>query len=73
MCEPFATQQISIRLSNSVQKDLSISSSTLATAVVMRCFISFKLTESGGTKTLSLIYPHKKKSQGVKSGLTTER
>ena len=35
----------------------------------MRCFSSFKLTGSGGTKTLSLIYPHKKKSQGVKSGL----
>jgi hypothetical protein len=29
---------------------MSISSSTLATAVVMRCFSSFKLTGSGGTK-----------------------
>ena len=53
MCEPFVTRQISIRQSNSVQTDLSISSSTLATAVVMRCFSSFKLTGSGGTKTLS--------------------
>ena len=51
-----------------VQTDLGISSSTLATAVVMRFFSSFKLT-GGGTKILSLIYPHKKKSQGVKSGL----
>ena len=71
MCEPFVTRQISIRYSNSVQTDLIISSSTLATAVVMRCFSSFKLTGSGGAKTLSLIYPHKKKSQGVKFGLTT--
>ena len=54
MCEPFVTRQISIRQSNSVQTDLSISSSTLATAaVMMRCFSSFKLTGSGGTKTLS--------------------
>ena len=53
MCEPFVTRQISIRQSNSVQTDLSISSSTLATAVVLRCFSSFKLTGSGGTKTLS--------------------
>ena len=60
---------IIIIIINSVQTDLSISSSTLATAVVMRCFISFKLTGSGETKTLSLIYPHKKKSQAVMSGL----
>jgi hypothetical protein len=33
--EPFVTRQISIRQSSSVQTDLSISSSTLATAVVM--------------------------------------
>jgi hypothetical protein len=31
--------------------------------------LSFTLTGSGGTKTLSLIYPHKKKSQGVTAGL----
>jgi len=43
--------------------------STLATAVVMSYFISVKLAGSGGRKILSLIYPHKKKSQGVKSGL----
>jgi hypothetical protein len=35
MCEPFVTRQISIRQSNSVQTDLSISSSTLETALVM--------------------------------------
>jgi hypothetical protein len=35
MFELFVTRQISIRQSNSVQTDLSISSSTLATAVVM--------------------------------------
>jgi hypothetical protein len=35
MFEPFVTQQISIRHSTSVQTALSISSSTLATAVVM--------------------------------------
>ena len=56
MGEPFVTRQISIRQSNSVQTDLSISLSTLATAVVMPCYSSFKLTGSGGTKTLSLIY-----------------
>ena len=38
------------------QTDLSISSSTLATAVGMRCFSSLKLTGSGGTKTLSSSY-----------------
>jgi len=32
---------------------------------VIRCFSSFKLTGSGGTKSVSLMYPHKKKSQGV--------
>ena len=53
MCESFVTRQISIGESNSVQTDLSISSSTLATAVVMRCFSSFKLTGRGGMKTLS--------------------
>ena len=56
MCEPFVTRQISIRQSNSVQTDLSISSSTLATAVVMHCFSSFKPTGSGGTKNLSSTY-----------------
>jgi hypothetical protein len=35
MCEPFVTRQISIRLSNAVQTDLSILSSTLATADVV--------------------------------------
>jgi hypothetical protein len=35
MCEPFVTRQISIRYVNSVQTDLNISLSTLATAVVM--------------------------------------
>ena len=52
MCEPFVTRQISTRQYNCVQTDLSISSSTLATAVVIRCFSSFKLTGSGGTKNL---------------------
>jgi hypothetical protein len=42
--------------SNSVQTHLNISTSTLATAVVMRSFISFKLTGSGGTKILSLLF-----------------
>ena len=53
MCRLFVTRHISIRESNSVQTDLSIYSSTLATAVVMLCFSSFKLTGSGGAKTLS--------------------
>jgi hypothetical protein len=66
MFEPFVARQ-----SNSVQTDLSISSSTLATAVAKRCFTSFKLTGSGGTKTLFLMYLQKKKknSQGIKSEL----
>ena len=38
-----------------VQTDLSISSSTLATAVVMRCFSSFKLTGSEGNEN-SVLY-----------------
>ena len=45
MCEPFVTRQTSIWQSNSVQTDLSISLSKLATAVVMRFISSFKLTE----------------------------
>jgi hypothetical protein len=52
-----------------LQTHRSMCSSTLATAVVMRCFRSFTLTGSGGTKTLSSIYPHKKNSQGVRYGL----
>jgi hypothetical protein len=32
-------------------------------------FRSFTLTGIGGTKALSLIYPHKRKSQRVRSGL----
>jgi hypothetical protein len=52
-----------------VKTHRSMASSTLATDVVMPCFRPFALTGSGGTKTLSLIYPHKKKSQGVRSGL----
>jgi hypothetical protein len=47
-----------------LQTHRGMSSSTLTAAVVMRCFISFTRTGSGGTK-LSLINPHKKKSQGV--------
>jgi len=35
----------------------------------MRCFSSFKLTVSGGTKTLVFIDLHNKKSQGDKSVL----
>jgi len=46
---------------------MNVSVSTLATAVVMRCFSSFKLTGSGGKKTLPYIDLQKKKSQGVKS------
>ena len=69
MCEPFVTQKISIRQSNSVQTDLSTSSSTLATAVVMHCFSSFKLTGSGGTKTLSLIYPTRRNHKELSLGL----
>ena len=43
------------------QTDLSISSSTLATAVVMRCFSSFKLTGSAGRK-LCLWYTHTRRN-----------
>jgi hypothetical protein len=45
-----------------------MSSSTHVTVVVMRCFRSFTHTGREGPKALSLIYPHKKKSQGIRSG-----
>jgi hypothetical protein len=38
-----------------------MSSSTLATAVVMRCFTTFTLTGSGGTKTVSNLKTYTKK------------
>jgi hypothetical protein len=60
MCAPLVTRHISTRQSNFCQIRVNISSSTPAVAVVIRCFRSSKVTGMGGTKTLSLTYPHKK-------------
>jgi hypothetical protein len=47
-----------------------MSSSALATAVVIRCFRLFTLTGSGGTKSLVFdISPEEKITQGDRSGL----
>jgi hypothetical protein len=40
----------------------------MATASVIRGCSSSKYAGRGGTKTLSLMYPHIEKSRGVKSG-----
>jgi hypothetical protein len=45
-----------------------MSTSMVATASFMRARSSFKLAGRGGTKTLSLIYPHTEKFRDVKSG-----
>jgi hypothetical protein len=45
-----------------------MSARTVATASVIRACSSTKLAGSGGTKTLSLTYPHTEKSRGVRSG-----
>jgi hypothetical protein len=57
MCAPLVTRHISTRQSNYCL--------TLAAVVVIRCFRSSKVTGTGGTKTLSLTYPHRKKSHRV--------
>jgi hypothetical protein len=59
MYAPLVTRHISTRQSNSCRTRVNISSSTPAVAVVTRCFRSSKVTGTGGTKTLSLTYPHK--------------
>ena len=46
---------------------LIMSTSVVTTASVIRASSSSKLAGRGGTKTLSLMYPHTEKSRGVKS------
>jgi len=45
-----------------------MSASMVETASVIRVRSSSKLAGIGGTKSLSLTYPHTEKSRGVKSG-----
>jgi len=45
-----------------------MSASMVETASVIRARSSSKLAGIGGTKSLSLNYPHTEKSRGVKSG-----
>jgi len=45
-----------------------MSADTVATAAVIRARSSSKHAGRGGTKTLSLSYPHTGKSRNVKSG-----
>jgi len=45
-----------------------MSTSMIATASVVLARNSSRLAGGGGTKTLSVTYPHTEKSRGVKSG-----
>jgi hypothetical protein len=45
-----------------------MSTSMVATAPIIHARSSSKLASRGGTETLYLTYPHREKSEGVKSG-----
>ena len=68
MYPPLVIRQTSMRQSISFHTRVSISRSTRATAAAIRLRRSWRLSGSGGTKTVSFTNPHKKKSQRVKSG-----
>ena len=68
MWPPSAARTTPRRYENSSQTWLSMSRSTVLIAAVIRCFMSSISARSGGTQTLSLIYPYKKTFHTVKSG-----
>ncbi|PSN40413.1 hypothetical protein C0J52_19257 [Blattella germanica] len=68
MCAPLVTRQISRRYSSSVQTRASMFLFMESTAALILCLRSFMSAGNGGTYTKSLLYPHKKKMQGVMSG-----
>ena len=68
MCLTLLIRQTFNRLSNSFHTHVSMSRSISATAAVIQLRNSWRLAGTGGTKTVSFTNPHKKKSQGVRSG-----
>jgi hypothetical protein len=70
MCEPFDTRQTSIRQSNSVQTDLSISLSTLATAVVMSRALTWCWHHEKNAWEQIFIFPLRYYSNSVSTMLT---
>ena len=66
MWPPPAVRTTSNRYENSSQTRLNMPRSTVLIAAVIRSFMSSKYVESDGMQTLSLTYPHKKKSHAVK-------
>jgi hypothetical protein len=65
---PFVTRQTSILCCIPCQTRSSMSAVTDEAASEMRRFNSSMSVGKGGTYTKPLMYPHKKKSQSVRSG-----